>query len=113
MPERPRTMTSFNTPDMLEATRLTREGRLAEASALLQRLFQGEAAPATAEPAAASPSRGTASATAGRRPPRVFDVEPETGEATPEAGPSSPAGTARRAGAGKWPAAGLGGMAAP
>ena len=34
-------MTSSNTPDMLEATRLAREGRLAEASALLQRLFRG------------------------------------------------------------------------
>ena len=57
-------MTSLNTmassPDMLEATRLTREGRLAEASALLQRLFRGEAAPA-AEPAAAGPSRSAAS----------------------------------------------------
>src|SRR5215211_6410900 len=105
-------MTSLNTmtsPDMLEATRLTREGRLAEASALLQRLFRGEAA--AAEPAAAGPSRADAADTpAGRRPPRVFDVEPETGEATPDAGPSAPAGTARRAGAGKWPAAGMGGM---
>ena len=54
-------MTSFNTPDMLEATRLTREGRLAEASALLQRLFRGEAA---AEQPAAGPSRAdTAGAT--------------------------------------------------
>ena len=35
-------------PDMTEATRLTREGRLAEAAALLQRLFQGETAPAAA-----------------------------------------------------------------
>src|SRR5215204_2856165 len=102
MPERPRTMTSFNTPDMLEATRLTREGRLAEASALLQRLFRGEAA--AAEQPAAGPSRAdTAGAPAGRRPPRVFDVEPETGEATPDAGPSARAGTARRAAAGKWP----------
>jgi hypothetical protein len=65
-------MTSFNTPDMLEATRLAREGRLAEASALLQRLFRGEA--------------------------------------TPDAGPSAPAGTAPAAAAGTWPAAG---MAAP
>ena len=50
-------MTSPNpmasSPDMLEATRLTREGRLAEASALLQRLFRGEAAPAAAGSAAA------------------------------------------------------------
>jgi poly(hydroxyalkanoate) depolymerase family esterase len=65
-------MTSFNTPDMLEAARLAREGRLAEASALLQRLFRGEA--------------------------------------TPDADPSSPAGTAPAAAAATWPA---GGMAAP
>ncbi len=95
-------MTSFNTPDMLEATRLTREGRLAEASALLQRLFRGEAA---AGELAAGPSRDTAGAPAGRQPPRIFDVEPETGEATP-----SPAG---KAGVGTWPAGGVGGTAPP
>ena len=33
---------------MLEATRLTREGKLTEASALLQRLFRGEAPADTA-----------------------------------------------------------------
>jgi len=96
-------MTSFNTPDMLEATRLTREGRLAEASALLQRLFRGEAA--AAEQPAAAPSRDTVDAPAGRRPPRIFDVEPETGEAMP-----SPAG---KAGVGTWPAGGMGGTAPP
>ena len=58
-------MTPLNTPDMLEATRLAREGRLAEASALLQRLFRGEPA---AEPAAAGPSRGAANAPAGTAP---------------------------------------------
>ena len=31
---------------MLEATRLTRAGRLAEATALLQRMLRGETAPA-------------------------------------------------------------------
>jgi poly(hydroxyalkanoate) depolymerase family esterase len=58
-------MTPLNTPDMLEATRLAREGRLAEASALLQRLFRGEPA---AEPAAAGPSRDAANAPAGTAP---------------------------------------------
>ena len=103
-------MTAFNTPDMLEATRLTREGRLAEASALLQRLFRGEAA--AAEQPAAGPSRDTAGAPGGRRSPRIFDVDPETG-AVADAGPSSPAGTARAATAGTWPAGGMGGMAPP
>ena len=28
-------------PDMIEATRLTREGRLTEATALIQRIFSG------------------------------------------------------------------------
>ncbi|HYI82619.1 MAG TPA: PHB depolymerase family esterase [Acetobacteraceae bacterium] len=102
-------MTSFNTPHMLEATRLTREGRLAEASALLQRLFRGEAA-APEQPAA---GRDTAGAPAGRRrPPRIFDVDPETG-AVADAGPPSPARTARAAAAGTWPAGGTGGMAPP
>jgi poly(hydroxyalkanoate) depolymerase family esterase len=42
-------------------------------------------------------------------------VEPETGEATTDAGPSSPARTARGADAGTtaWPAGGTGGMAPP
>ena len=94
-------MTSFNSPDMLEATRLARAGRLTEATALLQRLFRGEAA----EQPAAGPSRDNAGAPAGRRPPRIFDVAPETGEATP-----SLAGTA---GVGTWPAGGMGGTAPP
>ena len=58
---------------MLEATRLTREGKLTEASALLQRLLQGEAP---------APPRSTASPAAGRLP-RIIDVDPETGEGAP------------------------------
>ena len=94
------TMTS---PDMLEATRLTREGRLAEATALLQRLFRGEAADATA----AGPARDAAAAPSAAPAPRLFDVAPETG-AVAEAGPSpSPAGWLRGAGAGLRPAGGM------
>ena len=80
---------------MLEATRLTREGRLTEASALLQRLFRGE------EPAdtAATTPHDTAGTPAGRQP-RIIDVNPETGEASDAA--------AGRAAAGRWPAGGLG-----
>ncbi|CAA9215921.1 MAG: hypothetical protein AVDCRST_MAG08-362, partial [uncultured Acetobacteraceae bacterium] len=37
--------------DMLEVTRLTREGQLTEATALLQRLLQGEPASAAPRPA--------------------------------------------------------------
>ncbi|MCB4823598.1 extracellular catalytic domain type 1 short-chain-length polyhydroxyalkanoate depolymerase [Roseicella aerolata] len=83
--------------DMLEATRLTREGRIAEASALLQRLLQGDAA---AGPAAATP-HGTAGTPAGRLP-RIIDVNPETGDVSapapaPAAGPWSAAGKGRTA----------------
>lgn len=59
---------------MLEATRLTREGRLTEASALLQRLLRGgseAAAPSSAPDAARLPAVGR---------PRILDVDPGTGE---------------------------------
>ena len=48
-------MNAMLPPDMLEATRLTREGRLAEASALLQRLLQNSGAPNPRHDAAAPP----------------------------------------------------------
>jgi poly(hydroxyalkanoate) depolymerase family esterase len=68
--------------DMLEATRLTREGRLADATALIQRLFQGKRYPGNTSGAWVS-SAGTGTS----RPPsvghasRVFDVHPTTGAA--------------------------------
>jgi poly(hydroxyalkanoate) depolymerase family esterase len=93
--------------DMLEATRLTREGRLAEASALLQRLLQGDAA---AGPAAATPD-GSAGTPIGRLP-HIIDVDPETGEALNPA-PAPAAAAARRTGTGRWPAAGMGKTALP
>ncbi|MBR0669243.1 PHB depolymerase family esterase [Roseomonas hellenica] len=61
---------------MLEATRLTREGRLIEASALLRRVVRGGQ---PAESAAPTPY-DTGSKPAGRLP-RTIDVDPETGEA--------------------------------
>ncbi|MFC4169402.1 extracellular catalytic domain type 1 short-chain-length polyhydroxyalkanoate depolymerase [Teichococcus aestuarii] len=88
--------------DMLEAARLTREGRLAEASALLQRLLQGNAA---ADPAAATPQGGLGIPAA--RPPRIIDVNPETGEVS-EPAPAPAAAAARRKAGGPWPAAGMG-----
>jgi poly(hydroxyalkanoate) depolymerase family esterase len=75
-------------PDMLEATRLTRAGRLTEATALLQRLSRGEATANTA--AAEASSSGTADLRRGRQLPRIIDVEPKTGE------PVDPAPAARR-----------------
>ncbi len=74
---------------MLEATRLTREGRLTEAAALLQRLLRREAPNETS-------ARGNASAASGPQP-RIFDVHALTGEASaPAAG---------------WPATGPGAKA--
>ncbi|TCZ64978.1 extracellular catalytic domain type 1 short-chain-length polyhydroxyalkanoate depolymerase [Roseicella aquatilis] len=84
---------------MFEATRLTREGRLAEASALLQRLLRGEAPAATA----ATTPQDIGAPVSGRLP-RMIDVDPETGEAS---GPA-PAPEPRTATAGRWSTAGLG-----
>src|SRR4051812_15145390 len=84
---------------MLEATRLTREGKLTEASALLQRLLHGEAPSDTA----ATVPQDTAAPRAGRLL-RIIDVDPETGEA---AGPA-PAPEPRATAAGRWPTGGLG-----
>lgn len=76
-------------PDhMLEATRLTREGKLTEASAMLQRLLRGEAPAATAATSpkdAAAPSAG--------RAPRIFDVDPETGTVSGSAPDPEPRAT--------------------
>lgn len=92
-------------PDqMLEATRLTREGKLTEASALLQRLFSGEAPAATA---ATSPK--DAAAPAAGRPPRIFDVDPETGTVSGSAPGPEPRATM----AGRRPTYGLGTAAIP
>lgn len=60
---------------MLEATRLTREGRLAEATALLQRALQGEA------PAQSATARRRDAAFSGTGPPtRIVDIDTRTGE---------------------------------
>jgi poly(hydroxyalkanoate) depolymerase family esterase len=83
---------------MIEATRLTRDGRLTEASALLQRLLQGDA---PADAAAPTP-QGTSRPTDGRAP-RILDVDPETGEASDPAPKPDPRATAAR----HWPDDGL------
>ena len=79
------------TPDpnkMIEATRLTRAGRLTEATALIRRMLRGETAPGTAF--------GTAddSAPAGRRPPAI-DAKAATLAATDR--PLSDAATSAQA----------------
>jgi poly(hydroxyalkanoate) depolymerase family esterase len=61
--------------EMKEVARLTREGRLTEATALIQRLLNGEPAPAAAPPR--QPAAGPA---AGPRRARVIDVEPDGAE---------------------------------
>lgn len=86
---------------MLEATRLTREGRLTEASALLQRLFRGEK---SADAAAPIPQGTTG--TSGGRPPHVIDVDPETGEVL-EPAPAMAIATAAPTAASRWPTGGI------
>ncbi|MBR0648666.1 PHB depolymerase family esterase [Roseomonas terrae] len=61
---------------MLEATRLTREGKLAEASALLRRALHGEDPSDTPVPKRDAPGPPPA----GGRPSRTFDIDPRTGE---------------------------------
>jgi hypothetical protein len=65
-------MTTMLPPGLLEANRLTREGRLTEATALLQRLFNNE----TASAPPAGTAAGAAAPPTGPRP-RVFDVNLE------------------------------------
>jgi poly(hydroxyalkanoate) depolymerase family esterase len=74
-------MNAASPAEMAEVTRLTRAGRLPEATALLQRLLRGEAAP---RPREAAP-----------RAPRIIDVDPDTGAATVE--PAAAAAAAGRA----------------
>jgi len=94
-------------PDMLEATRLTRVGRLTEATALLQRVLRSEPAPDTASgttgDAANAPAGGAS---------RIIDLTPETIEVT-DPQPSSRAGHASRTGASSRPAGLTPGMAQP
>ena len=71
---------------MTEAAHLTRAGRLAEATALLQRLLRGEEANATA----ASTGRGATAGPATVRAPRILDVDPATGATFNPAAPREP-----------------------
>ena len=50
-------MNDTHPADMAEATRLTRAGRLAEATALIQRLLHGQVRPQAASPAPHVPGR--------------------------------------------------------
>ena len=70
-------------PDMLEATRLTRAGRLTEATALLHRVLRSGTVPDTPS----GPTGDTADAPAGRVP-RIIDLTPETIDVT-DSQPSS------------------------
>jgi poly(hydroxyalkanoate) depolymerase family esterase len=87
-------MTTTHADSMAEATRLTRDGRLTEATAMLQRLLHGGEAPPPPRDAAPQPAP---------RQPRLFEVDPATGAAraaAPEAGAgaASSAGATKRAG---------------
>jgi poly(hydroxyalkanoate) depolymerase family esterase len=63
-------------PEMIEATRLTRAGRLADATMLLQRLLQGE------QPGPSRPTRGDGL--------QAIDLDPVTGEVTEAKAPTGP-----------------------
>ena len=85
--------------DMLEATRLTRAGRLTEATALLQRVLRGGTVPDTAS----GPTGDAGHALAGGGG-RIIDLTPDTVElATPQQSP--PARQASVTGVGSRPAA--------
>ncbi len=94
-----RRITDMTSADMIEATRLTREGRLGEATALLQGLFRGKPAASTAGRAL----RDTSGAATSRPLPRLLRLD--------EANPASPASRAPRSGTDAWPADQPGGMA--
>ena len=85
--------------DMLEATRLTRAGRLTEATALLQRVLRGGTVPDTAS----GPTGDAGHALAGGGG-RIIDLRPDTVELTaPQQSP--PAAQASATGVGSRPAA--------
>jgi len=93
-------ITDMTAPDMIEATRLTRQGRLGEATALLQALFRGT----PLVNAAYCPSHGTAGVPISQPLPRL-KVE--------ETNLASPAPRAPRSGADARPVGQPGGMALP
>jgi poly(hydroxyalkanoate) depolymerase family esterase len=92
-------------PDMLEATRLTRAGRLTEATALLQRVLGSGTVP---DPES-GPTGGTADAPA-RHGSRIIDLTPDTIELR-DLQPSLPAGQAFGTGASNRPTSGAPGTA--
>jgi poly(hydroxyalkanoate) depolymerase family esterase len=92
-------------PDMLEATRLTRAGRLTEATALLQRVLGSGTMP---DPAS-DPTDGIAGAPA-RHGSRIIDLTPDTIELT-DLQPSPPAGQAFGTGVSNRPTSGAPGTA--
>jgi poly(hydroxyalkanoate) depolymerase family esterase len=92
-------ITNITLPGIIEATRLTRQGRLGEATAQLRALFRGKAAANTPEHA----SRATAG-----EPITLLSPRPQE-----EANPTSPAARAPGSGTGAQPAGQPAGMAQP
>lgn len=79
----PLTMKNILPSDLLEATRLTKAGRLTEANAILQRMLGGQVAP------------GGTNSQARRGPPTIDGVVEGAGAAKAKAGPLSTAGAGK------------------
>ena len=91
-------ITDITASEMIEATRLTREGRLAEATALLQRVLRSKAAPNTADYASCDTAGAPYVASS-----HLLAGDSLDGRGEREADPPPP----RRRPAGKAPAPGL------
>ena len=80
-------MNATHSLGMIEALRLARTGRLAEAAAILQRQVQGGRVPDN-DTLKGTPQRGTVNPHAEGRLSRLIDAEPETGEPANSGPPS-------------------------
>jgi poly(hydroxyalkanoate) depolymerase family esterase len=105
-------MNADASPAMLEAIRLTRAGRLVEATAVVQRLLHGGEAPDN-DTSKGAPQRGTVNPHTEGRLSRISDAKPETGEPTNSGPPSGRPGPYAVDASARKPILGLGEYAMP